>query len=92
MQFEFDPQKSAVNKDKHGIDFVEAQALWLKGSGFHIPARDVAERRFAYIAALDGKLWTAIYTLRGDVVRLISVRRARKMEIMHHEDHNSRRI
>jgi len=32
MQFEFDPQKSAVNKDKHGIDFVEAQALWLKGS------------------------------------------------------------
>ena len=26
--FEFDPAKSALNKDKHGIDFVEAQALW----------------------------------------------------------------
>ena len=31
MEFEFDPAKSAANKDKHGIDFVEAQALWLDG-------------------------------------------------------------
>ena len=28
MKFEFDPAKSARNKDKHGIDFVEAQVLW----------------------------------------------------------------
>ena len=28
MTFEFDPIKSASNKAKHGIDFVEAQALW----------------------------------------------------------------
>jgi uncharacterized DUF497 family protein len=27
--FEFDPKKSASNKVKHGIDFAEAQALWL---------------------------------------------------------------
>jgi uncharacterized protein len=29
MQFEFDPKKSEGNKLKHGIDFVEAQGLWL---------------------------------------------------------------
>ena len=28
MNFEFDPEKSAGNKAKHGIDFEEAQALW----------------------------------------------------------------
>lgn len=28
MQFEFDENKSRVNRAKHGIDFVEAQALW----------------------------------------------------------------
>jgi uncharacterized DUF497 family protein len=28
MRFEFDAAKSAANKLKHGIDFVEAQALW----------------------------------------------------------------
>jgi uncharacterized DUF497 family protein len=27
-EFEFDPVKSLSNKDKHGIDFVEAQELW----------------------------------------------------------------
>jgi hypothetical protein len=29
MKFEFDPNKSASNKIKHGIDFEEAQKLWL---------------------------------------------------------------
>ena len=29
MNFEFDPAKSESNKDKHGIDFAEARALWL---------------------------------------------------------------
>jgi len=27
MDFEFDPQKSLVNKEKHGVDFVEASGL-----------------------------------------------------------------
>lgn len=90
MEFEFDPDKSAFNKDKHGIDFVEAQALWQDGSGLRVAAKSLDERRFAYIAKIDGKLWCAFYTLRGDVVRLISVRRARQMETQRYEDHNSR--
>lgn len=28
MQFEFNDKKRSSNKDKHGIDFAEAQALW----------------------------------------------------------------
>jgi uncharacterized DUF497 family protein len=28
MEFEFDPLKSKANQAKHGIDFVDAQALW----------------------------------------------------------------
>jgi hypothetical protein len=27
--FEYDPDKSLINKAKHGIDFEEARALWL---------------------------------------------------------------
>jgi uncharacterized protein len=30
MDFEFDPAKSAANLEKHGIDFVRAQALWIR--------------------------------------------------------------
>ncbi|MEI6435939.1 MAG: BrnT family toxin, partial [Bacteroidota bacterium] len=29
MTFEFDPLKSCSNKEKHGIDFHQAQHLWL---------------------------------------------------------------
>jgi uncharacterized DUF497 family protein len=28
VEFEFDPQKSEINKAKHGIGFVEAQKRW----------------------------------------------------------------
>ena len=39
MEFEFDERKSRANKVKHGIDFVEAQALWLDEALVEIPAR-----------------------------------------------------
>jgi uncharacterized DUF497 family protein len=39
VEFEFDEAKSRANKSKHGIDFVEAQALWLDGMLVEIPAR-----------------------------------------------------
>ena len=42
MRFEFDADKSAGNKDKHGINFVEAQALWDDWDLLEIPAKTVA--------------------------------------------------
>ena len=85
MEFEFDPAKSAANKDKHGIDFVEAQSLWLDGGLVDAPIPSEHEPRFLVISRLEGKYWTAICTLRGEAVRIISVRRARKTEVMFYE-------
>ena len=39
MNFEFDPLKSDANLRKHGIDFLEAQALWRDPALVEIPAR-----------------------------------------------------
>jgi hypothetical protein len=39
MEFEFDLKKSLSNKDKHGIDFGEAQALWNDPHLLEIEAR-----------------------------------------------------
>ena len=52
--FEFDPAKSAANKAKHGIDFVEAQALWLDQGRREIPTRrdNPYEERWAVIGAI----------------------------------------
>ena len=85
MEFEFDPAKSAANKDKHGIDFVEAQALWLDDGLVDAPITSEDEPRFLVIGRLEGKHWTAVCTLRGEAVRIISVRRARKTEVMFYE-------
>jgi uncharacterized DUF497 family protein len=81
MEFEYDAEKSAANKAKHGIDFDEAQALWDDPRLLEAPARTDDEPRFLAVGRIGEKHWSAIFTLRGARLRLISVRRARKQEI-----------
>ena len=81
MVFEFDPEKSAANAAKHGIDFRTAQALWRDGSAIEVDARSETELRRAMIGVIEGKHWTAFFTLRTDAVRIISARRARDYEV-----------
>jgi len=85
MEFEYDPAKSASNKDKHGIDFEEAKALWKDESLFEIDARSDEERRFFAIGRIGHVGWTAVCTLRNSRVRMISVRRSRKEEVEAYE-------
>jgi uncharacterized DUF497 family protein len=79
--FEFDPAKNAANLTQHGIGFVDAQALWKDDRRLVIDVAHPVEARSAVIGRIDGKIWTAIVTLRGENTRLISVRRARKEEV-----------
>ena len=85
MQFEFDDKKSDSNKDKHGIDFVEAQALWEDERYVKVPSKYLNEERYIVIGLIDGKHYSAIVTLRGENIRIISVRRARKEEVEFYE-------
>jgi uncharacterized protein len=85
LQFEFDERKSRANKAKHGIDFVEAQALWLDGLLIEIPARTTDESRFVVVGRVAGRHWSAVITYRGEAIRLISVRRARAEEVALYE-------
>jgi uncharacterized DUF497 family protein len=81
MAFEFDQRKSQRNKEKHGMDFVEAQALWEDPDRIEIPAITVDEPRFLVIGKIANTCWSAIITYRGEDVRIISVRRSRREEI-----------
>ncbi|OGT31860.1 MAG: toxin [Gammaproteobacteria bacterium RBG_16_51_14] len=81
MEFEFDAAKSGKNKEKHGIDFHEAQALWDDPDLIEIPARTTGEPRFLVIGNIGGKHWSGVITHRSDTTRIISVRRSRKEEI-----------
>ena len=85
MQFEFDPEKSEKNKEKHGIDFYEARALWDDPDLIAIPAKTADEPRFLVTGKIDEKHWSGVITYRGDRIRIISVRRSRKEEIETYE-------
>ncbi len=80
MDFEYDLEKSESNREKHGIDFVEAQQLWDDPKYIIVPARSSTEDRYALIAAYNGSLWTCIFTMRGSNLRIISARKARGEE------------
>ena len=80
MEFEFDPRKSKNNKERHGIDFEEAQTIWDDPDRIILPARTEDELRFAILGMIRNKVWIGIYTLRDKRVRIISCRRARVKE------------
>ena len=81
MSFEFDPRKSERNKQKHGIDFIEAQALWDDPDLLEIPAGTSDEPRFLVIGKIFEKHWSGVITYRGERIRIISVRRSRPEEV-----------
>ncbi len=80
-EYVFDENKSLSNKSKHGIDFNEAQLLWEDADRIIIPAKIFDELRFLLIGKISSKHWSAIFTIREDRIRIISVRRSRKEEI-----------
>lgn len=79
--FEWDPEKSRKNFEKHGIDFVAAQALW-SGPVLEKPTKPGSDNeRYAVFGMINGMHWTAVITYRKRSVRIISVRRSRKKEV-----------
>ncbi len=81
MAFEYDPKKSQTNREKHGIDFEDAQAIWSDEERLEIPAKTLDELRYLVIGKINGKHWSAVITYRGENIRIISARRSRDEEI-----------
>ncbi len=86
MEFEFDQQKSASSKEKHGIDFEEAQELWNDPHLLEIEAGSTDDPRFLLIGTIGSRYWSAVITYREGKVRIISVRRSRKEEVELYEE------
>lgn len=81
FSFEFDEAKSQSNLSKHGIDFVEAQLLWLDSDLLEILAKTVDESRSLMIGKIGDKHRSAVVAYRSENIRIISVRRSRTEEI-----------
>lgn len=64
---------------------MRAQSMWNDPDRLEVPARTIDEPRSLVVGRIDGTVYSAVITYRGDRVRLISVRRARKDEVALYE-------
>ena len=81
MDFEYNLEKSAINLQKHGIDFEQAKVLWDDPRMAEVLAKNLDEPRSLIIGRIGEKYWSAVVTPRGKSIRIISVRRSRQKEI-----------
>ena len=83
--FEFDDNKSISNREKHGVDFDQAQQLWDDPDLLEVMANSETEERRLVIGRMRGRHWSAVITMRNGAIRIISVRRSRSKEIALYE-------
>ena len=81
MEFEYDAPKSLSNREKHGVDFIDAQVIWEDPDSLEVPAKTEDEPRTLVIGKIQNKRWTAVITNGKNGIRIISVRRSRNEEV-----------
>lgn len=78
----WDTEKSQRNREKHGISFDEARDSIFEGRNVLVAgiAYEKGEIRHAVIGKYREKYYVGIFTITGNGIRIISVRRARHEE------------
>lgn len=85
MRFEWDENKRIRNINQHSLDFLDADIVFSGPLVTNVAKTVNGEHRLMAIGMLDDVYVTAIYTMRGDVIRMISLRRARDGERKQHQ-------
>ena len=84
---EWDPAKAQSNLEKHEVAFSDAVIVLEDPRALTIEDEHPQERRFITLGIdASGKLLVVVYTFRGDVVRLISARKATSRERKMYEE------
>lgn len=82
MQIQFDPDKRDQTLAIRGLDFARAGEVF---TGVNVTAEDArfdyGEPRFTTVGVLDGRMVVMVWTPRGEVRRIISMRKANEREI-----------
>ena len=82
MELEFDPVKDRINREKHRLSLTFGERIFDDPDVLSLPTirQEDEEERYKAIGMVEGKLYTAVYVWRVDVVRFISVRRSNPHE------------
>jgi uncharacterized protein len=81
MRYEWDPTKAEANWRKHGVSFADAVAVFGDERALTLEDSHPDEERYVTLG-MDAfaRVLVVVYTWRGEVIRLISVRKATRAE------------
>ena len=90
IRFEWNKLKSLANKRKHGVSFEEAKTVFYDENAvqFDDPDHSANEDRFIMVG-ISFKLRVLVVShceREGDVIRIISARKAARREIKYYEE------
>jgi uncharacterized DUF497 family protein len=89
IRFEWDPRKARSNEKKHGVSFEEARSVFFDEQALLLedPQPLHEEERFVLLGlSASIRLLVVVHALReGDVIRIISARRATRLETREYE-------
>jgi uncharacterized DUF497 family protein len=89
LEFEWDQEKADANLKKHGVSFDEASTVFGDPLSVTIPDPDHSEheeRMLLLGRSTTGTLLVVTHTERGELIRLISARRASRLERRDYEE------
>jgi len=85
MKIEFDPAKDAANRANHGVSLSMAGELNWEAALVWVDGRfEYKETRMIALAPKTGILYHVAFVDRGEVRRVISLRRANRREVRHY--------
>jgi len=76
MEIDYDPAKDVLNMRKHGVRLGDAARFeWETAHVEEDDRFDYGEQRFKATGYIGQRLYTLIFCMRGEVTRIISLRR-----------------
>jgi uncharacterized protein len=89
--FEWDEAKAAKNYAKHGVTFEAAQDVFKDPFAIEQidDRKDYGEERFIIIGMASGRVLVVVYTMRGEIIRIISARGAEPYEQRQYHEQNT---
>lgn len=83
MRITFDPKKDEETRRRRGLSLALGAEVIANNVHVRVDERfDYGEERLVAYGYVSGRLFVCVYTVRGDVLRIISVRKANDKEAL----------
>ncbi|AZR95111.1 hypothetical protein BBB39_16125 [Bordetella trematum] len=86
MDITYDPAKNDKNIAERGLSFELAHGFeWNSALVIEDARQDYSEVRYQALGKIDERLYMLVFTVRGEAIRVISLRKANSREVARYE-------